>query len=839
MTLFETENQAFETRKTLFVEIILPVPLEGTFTYRVPYELNDFVRVGSRVIVQFGTRRNVQTGIIYEITETPPTKFEAKYILELLDNEPIVNKLQFKIWQWTADYYMCSLGEVMGAGVPSGLKLSSQSRIQLHPDFEYSKENISLNKKEILLVESIQKEQALTFEEASTLLNQKNIYQIIKDLIQKEVIIIFEQIKNKYTPKKQKRVRLSQHLTTPEAIENLLQSLKTRSKQEAIVLNYLVKNPVNTNPTLNQKGIPKTEVVTAEMSQSSFKTLQKNGVFEIFEEVIPRFQISENETLKQIKLSNYQEKIASQILEDFNDFNTVLLHGITGSGKTEIYIDIIQKVLDSGSQVLFLLPEIALTAQIVIRLKRVFGSKMGVYHSKFSDNERVEIWQGVLDGTFQIVVGVRSAVWLPFSNLGLIVVDEEHDASYKQYDPAPRYNARDLSLVLAHLHQAKVLLGSATPSLESYYLASQNRYSLVVANERYANAQLPEIKLINTQKERKQKTMQGYFSSELLKEISQRLASQHQIILFQNRRGYAPQVDCHTCGWTPGCNSCSISLTYHQYSNQMRCHYCGHHEPPPKVCPACGSTDLTTKGFGTQQIEDELKNKFPATKIQRMDLDTTRQKNSYQHIIEDFANQKTEVLVGTQMVTKGLDFDHVSLVGVFDTDRMLHFPDFRSHERTFQLLVQVSGRAGRREKAGLVLIQTGNPQSEILQKVKNHDYEAFYKSEIKERERFFYPPFTRIIRLTVKNTDHKITEEAAVELAQKLREQLGESRVLGPESPLIDRIRTQYLKVVSLKLERDKINLKKVKNLIQNTIREITISKQYKKLVIAIDVDPM
>ncbi len=834
MTLFKEHE-----RKTLFAEVILPVPLEGTFTYRIPHELNDFVQIGCRVVVQFGTRRKVQTGIIYKLSETPPTEFKAKYILELLDNEPIINELQFKIWQWTADYYMCSMGEVMSAGIPSGLKLSSESQIQLHPDFAFQAQNIELNDREKIFLEALEERQTLTFDEVSEILNIKNSYQIINELIKKEAIIIFEQIKNKYTPKIAKRIRLHPKYLPSGALENLLDSLKNRPKQEEVILNYLVKNPINITPSLNQNGVLKSEILTENISKSSLDTLKKNGILEEFEEIIPRFEISKNEHLKEIKLSDYQQEIARQILDDFQNFNTILLHGITGSGKTEIYIDIIQKVLDSGSQVLFLLPEIALTAQIVIRLKRVFGSQLGVYHSKFSDNERVEIWRGVLDGTFQIVVGVRSSVWLPFSNLGLIVVDEEHDSSYKQYDPAPRYNARDLSLVLANFHGAKVLLGSATPSLESYYLAAQNRYSLVVANQRYGNAQLPEIKLVNTKKEKDQKTMQGYFSSALLHEIQHRLDQRNQIILFQNRRGYAPQVDCNTCGWTPGCPSCSISLTYHQYSNQMRCHYCGHHEPPPQTCPACGSTDLTTKGFGTQHIEDDLKNKFPLAKVQRMDLDTTRQKNSYQNIIQDFAEGKTDVLVGTQMVTKGLDFDNVSLVGVFDSDRMLHFPDFRSHERTFQVLVQVSGRAGRREQAGLVLIQTGNPRHDVLQKVKFHNYEAFYKAEIEEREKFRYPPFTRMIRMTVKNPELQIVEEASVELAQKLRTQLGEGRVLGPESPLIDRIRSQYLKVVSLKLERDKINLKKVKTLIQGSIKDIIIGKRYKKLVIAIDVDPM
>lgn len=834
MSLFTNQD-----RKTLFAEIILPVPLEGTFTYRIPHDLNEFAQVGARVVVQFGTRRKVQTGVIYSLTESPPKAFKAKYILEILDHVPVVNKIQFKIWYWVADYYMCTVGEVMAAGIPNGLKLSSQSQIQLNPDFAYQMDEHTLDTQEKIIIDSLRVCQTLTFDDVADLLKHKNIYHVINQLIKKESIIIFEQVKHKYTPKVVKKVRLDTKYAQGDALKVLLESLKKRPKQENVLLQYLVENPIKSSKIQHELGVLKSKILVEGISKSSYNTLKKQGILEEFEQIIPRFEVLEDEPVQEIKLSDYQAKVSDQILREYHDFNTVLLHGITGSGKTEIYIDIIQKVLDSGSQVLFLLPEIALTTQIVVRLKRVFGSRLGVYHSKFSDNERVEIWQGILDGKFQIVVGVRSAVWLPFSDLGLIVVDEEHDASYKQYDPAPRYNARDLALVLANFHGSKVLLGSATPSVESYYLASQNRYGLVEANQRYGNAQLPHIELVNTRVEKQQKTMQGYFSSHLLNKIEQQLEVENQVILFQNRRGYAPQVDCSVCGWTPGCNSCSISLTYHQYTNQMRCHYCGHHEAPPQVCPVCGSVDLITKGFGTQHIEEDLKQKFPHVRVGRMDLDTTRKKNSYQNIIHDFATQKTNILVGTQMVTKGLDFDCVGLVGVFDSDRMLHFPDFRSHERTFQILVQVSGRAGRRNQEGLVLIQTGNPQHQVLQKVKHHNYYAFYKTEIEEREKYHYPPFTRLIRLLVKNIDLQIVETASLDLAQKLQTQLGEARVLGPESPPINRIRNQYLKIVTLKLERNRIHLQKVKQLIHQSIHEVKINKRYKRLIISIDVDPM
>lgn len=838
-------------RITKFVDVILPVPVEGKFTYRLPQELNDTAKEGARVVVSFGKRR-ILTGIISRVHQEVPQKHQAKYILELLDEIPVVNLAQLTLWQWIADYYMCTLGEVMNVALPSGLKLSSTSRVQLNPNFAHLQEQygIPLNAKEQLLIDHLQGDTALTFDQVTAILQLKSIYPVLKSLLFKEAILIFEEIKEKYKPKVIRKIRLTKiYMSDREMLTDLLDSLKNAKrnalKQEDVILKYLSELPVEAPESKHLQGLPKSVFAKSGISESALQTLIKKGIFEEFEVIVSRFEEYENEKLSIIQLSGYQQEKVSEIEQFFGLDNqnvphqksTVLLHGVTGSGKTEMYISLVNKVLASGKQVLFLLPEIALTTQIVGRLKKVFGSKLGVYHSKFSDNERVEVWKGVQDSRFPIVVGVRSSIFLPFSNLGLIVVDEEHDPSYKQYDPAPRYNARDVALVLASIHKAKVLLGSATPSLESYYQAQHEKYGFVRANKRFGDAQLPEIKLVNMSIERKQKTVKYNFSSLMLASIDENLQKKEQTILFQNRRGFAPHLSCEECSWIPTCMNCAVSLTFHLYSNELRCHYCGYRESPPSACISCGSNKIKTVGFGTEKIEDELKLIYPEAAIQRMDLDTTRSKYSYQTIIEDFTNQNIDILVGTQMVTKGLDFDHVSLVGVFDIDRLIHFPDFRSHERTFQLITQVSGRAGRKDKKGMVLIQTSKPQHPLLDRITSHDYEGFYADEIAEREKHFYPPFSRVINITVKSEEHTLALEAATELALKLKAVLGEGRVLGPEAALIEKIRNQYLQNVMVKLERDKINLKAVKQLIKEQMQGLTSNKQYKTLLVVPDVD--
>jgi primosomal protein N' (replication factor Y) len=839
-----TQNAESTEAKTFFADVILPVPIPQLFTYRIPKDWVEFAQVGCRVIVQFG-RRRIVTGIVGKIHENPPKKYEAKYILEVLDETPTVQLRHLSFWKWMSEYYMCHIGEVMNAALPSGLKLSSESRVQLHPEFDLDEVDFEFSDRELDLLQALKNDISLSYGDVAQVLEIKNIYQIIKLLIAKKAIILYEEVKEKYKPKRIKKIRLQAHFAqSDETLEELFKALGSKAKQEAVVMKYISQVPIYTESNLNIAGITKSELLnkaTGDISESSLKTLVKNGIFEEFETIVSRLDEYDLQTaqtqIPDLQLSPEQERVRDEILQHFEQKDTVLLHGITGSGKTEVYIDLIQKVMENGSQVLMMLPEIALTTQIVVRLKKVFGNKIGIYHSKFSDNERVEVWNGVVNGDFQFVIGVRSSIFLPFSNLGLIIVDEEHETSYKQHDPAPRYHARDTALLLANQHQAKVLLGSATPAVETYYKAKSGMFGLVELMERYGGAKLPEISLIDTRSEKKKNKMKGDFSPDLLDAIRARLEAKEQVILFQNRRGYAPYLTCEECGWIPECNNCSVSLTYHMYRNELRCHYCGDKEGMPRVCVACGAAKLKTMGIGTEKIEDELKIFIPEAKVQRMDLDTTRKKFGYQRIITDFENGEIDVLVGTQMVTKGLDFDNVSLVGVFDVDRLMYFPDFRAHERTFQLVTQVSGRAGRREQEGKVLIQTNNPQQPLLHMVQEYNYLGLYETEIQEREEYNYPPFSRLIRLTIRCREKPLRDEATDVLVERLRKKLGTHRVLGPEQPVIDRIRNYFLKNLLIKIERDNPNLKMAKKLIQEEIILLITQKEFKKVQVVVDVD--
>ncbi|MER2995976.1 replication restart helicase PriA [Pontibacter populi] len=827
-------------RVTLFADVILPLPLPKLYTYRIPFEMNDEVLVGVRVIVQFGAKR-VLSCIVAEIHEQAPADYQAKYILDVLDDTPIVTVPQLKLFKWIADYYMCTLGEVINAALPSALKLSSESRIQLHPHFNPEEDDIPLAAQEVKIIYALQQNQAMTFTDIGNLLQVKSYHKYIKSLIQKEAIIIYEQVSDKFSPKVVKKIRLSEHFVQEEGmLEELFEQLTPRPKQLDILLNYLQKVPVHQDVNLNYKGIEKSALTNnPHLSKSSIDSLIKKGVLEQFDQIISRFPVDDSPRQLPMNLSEHQLQAKDEILGLFKEKDTVLLHGVTGSGKTEVYIDLIKHALEGGGQVLYLLPEIALTAQIVTRLMKVFGEKLGVYHSKFSDNERAEVWQGVLSGRFQVVVGVRSAVFLPFHNLSLIIVDEEHEASYKQYDPAPRYNARETALMMAHLQGAKTLLGSATPSIETYYNCKTDRWGLVTMLKRFGEAQLPDVELVNTREEQQRKTMHSHFSSKLLDGIEARLKRQEQVILFQNRRGYAPFISCDECSWIPKCRNCAVSLSYHKFSGELRCHYCGYHERMPSDCPACGATTLKSMGFGTEKIEDDLKLMLPSAEVQRMDLDTTKKKNSYQQIIADFENGKTNVLVGTQMVTKGLDFENVSLVGILNADSIIHFPDFRAHERAFQLFVQVSGRAGRKGKPGTVIIQTRDPMQAIFRKVKSVDYEALYAHEIEERMRFSYPPFVRMIKVTVKHADERTSENAAIVLAKDLTDRLGKQQVLGPEIPYIFRIRNLFLNEIHIKLPRENVNLRTAKGQIAMAIQQLYLMPDFKGIRVVADVDPM
>jgi primosomal protein N' (replication factor Y) len=832
----------FDTSETLFAELVLPVPISKFFTYRIPRELNDRVKIGQRAIVPFGVKK-ILTGVITRLHNQPPVDYEAKSILELLDDHEVIFDQQFKLYQWMAEYYMCTLGEVLNAALPAGLKLSSESMVQLHPAFSLDdsptdSHRYDFSEKENIVLQRL-KHGTLSYSEIAKLLDVKSIFSILKSLTSKEAIIVFEEVKEKYKPKTEKHIRLTEQYNNKKNLESLFETLGTKPKQEAVILKYLQHIPVFSHPELNQKGILKSKLTDEEISVSSLNTLIKSKILEEFDIVVPRFGFPENVQSHTVLLSEQQEHARNTLLSELETHGTTLLHGVTGSGKTEIYIDLIKRALDGGSQVLYLLPEIALTTQIVQRLKKLFGNEMGVYHSKFSDNERVEVWNGVLSGKFKFVVGVRSSIFLPFDNLGLIVIDEEHDSSYKQHDPAPRYLARDTAMVMAQFHHAKVVLGSATPSLESYYQAQQNKYGLVSLKERFGKAQLPDIVFADMAKEKKQKTNKGEFSSLLLREIKDAISAGEQVILFQNRRGYSPMIECEDCSWVPKCINCSVSLTYHQYRHAIICHYCGYREELPKQCPVCTSKRIQTHGYGTEKLEEELKLHFPEAHIQRMDLDTTRTKTGYETIIEAFEKGDTNILVGTQMVTKGLDFDRVSLVGIFDADRMMHFPDFRSYERAFQLITQVSGRSGRRAKQGKVVIQTSNPEHPLFSFVTRHDTLAFIHEQLADRQAHAFPPFSRLIEITVKHIDPKKCREAADHFAEVAREKLNELRVLGPGQPMISKIRNEYLMAILIKIPRNHSNLYSIKSTLRGISDTLLGQKEFRSAKIIFDVDPV
>lgn len=826
-----------DSRKTLFAELLLPVPIPRLFTYRIPFHLNADVRVGQRVIVQFGDRK-VLTGLIVNIHEQVPKDFEAKSLLELLDDFPSVNEVQLKLFQWMADYYMCTLGEVMNAALPAGLKLSSESMVQVHPAFDLEESTLNFSEKEVMLIKRLQ-QGTMSYTEITKFLGIKFIYSTLKSLSGKEAIILFEEVKEKFKPKTEKRIRLNNDINSSKALEELFQALSAKPKQEAVLLKYLQEVPVLHQADANKNGISKKELLAGDISETSTNTLVKNGILEEFETVVPRFGFADPRESPVILLSEEQERVQHEIIKSFDQHSATLLHGITGSGKTEIYINLIKKALESDTQVLYLLPEIALTTQIVQRLKKIFGSGMGVYHSRFSDNERVEVWNGILSGKFKFVIGVRSSIFLPFDNLGLIIVDEEHDPSYKQQEPAPRYHARDVAMILAQLHHAKVLLGSATPSVESYFHTQQNKYGLVKLDKRFGDAHLPEIVLANMGNERKMKTVKGEFSGLLLRNIGETLSKKEQVIIFQNRRGYSPMMSCEDCGWVPKCVNCAVSLTYHQYRHALVCHYCGYKESIPNNCPVCTSTRIKTVGYGTEKLEEELNSHFPEAKTQRMDLETTRSKTGYDSIIEQFESGETDILVGTQMVTKGLDFDKVSLVGVFNADRMMHFPDFRSYERAYQLITQVSGRAGRRAKQGKVIIQTSSPDHPVLNFILKNNFDQFYQTQISDRHQHDYPPFTRLIEITIKHTDKKVCRDAAQQLAGVLRDQLPKIKVMGPGEPMVSKIRNQFLMSILIKMIRGKSDLNQIKLIIQENINQLLKEKTFRSARIIADVDPV
>lgn len=820
---------------TVFVDALMPLPIPKNFTYRVPRAWAELVEVGMRIVVPFGSSK-VLTAVIVRMHHQPPSQYQAKYILEILDDRPLVTSSQIDLFNWVAEYYMCYPGEVFQIALPAGLKISSQSKVQINP--AYSLE-ISLNDKEQCVFQAIHEKGSLSYDEIAQIAELKSPYHLIKSMVAKQAVLIFDELKDRYSPKVIRKIRLTQAYENKEKLVDLIQTLESKPKQLAQLLHYLQFIPVLRNPEVNQKGLDKSSFTQADLSESSLQTLIKNGVFEIFEVIVSRFgQDSEDFIPAAFELNPAQTTAYQSILQQFQEKDVVLLHGITGSGKTEIYIKLIQEALANGSQVLYLLPEIALTTQIVLRLKRIFGEQLGIYHSKFSDNERVEVWKSIVEGKYPLVVGVRSSVFLPFSNLGLVIVDEEHEASFKQVDPAPRYHARDLAVVLAKQQGAKVLLGSATPSIESYYQAQEGKYGLVTLKERFGKAQLPQMILLDTKYAQKMKQMKGGFSVDLIQALEDNFQKGKQSLLFQNRRGYSPYIQCQDCDWIATCHQCDVSLTFHAREQELRCHYCGYKEGLLRRCAACGSTQLKTMGYGTEKLEEELQLHLPDARIGRMDLDTTRSKTAFNSLLSEISSGNIDVLVGTQMVAKGLDFEGLSMVAIFDADKAINFPDFRAHERAFQLISQVAGRAGRREEQGKVFIQTNQPTHPLLEHIIHNNYEAMYAEEIVEREGYHYPPFSRLIKLTFRNLDASRVETAARHMAAALQNKFGHGRVLGPEKPLIERIRNQFAMEILIKIEKG-LALKKFKETLREEMDIQMTGPACKGVQLIIDVDCM
>ncbi len=821
----------------LFAEVVLPLPLYGTFTYGIPEEMEPRISVGCRAVVPFG-RRKYYTSIVSAITPVAPKGFEVKEILSLLDDGPILRHPQLKLWSWIAEYYLCAIGDVYKAAVPAGLKVESETFVELNVDYEETEEN-RLNEREIVVVQSLDHNGKMTVAEIEKKTGLSRVETLMPKLIEKGIVMVSEKLVERYRSKKEVRVRLAISRDDNDALHRAFDSVKGAKKQEQLLIALLDR--LNKNRILGLPDeVPRNQLLEETgLSPAIVGALATKGVVEIVVREINRFYYPGTSVGQLPKLSEAQSVALDEIHKLFLIKETVLLHGVTSSGKTEIYQHLVDYAMKHGKQVLYLVPEIALTTQLTHRLQKVFGKKVLIYHSKFSDNERVDIWKRLLhDSSPCVVIGARSSVFLPFAKLGLVIVDEEHESSFKQYDPAPRYNARDTAMVLASMHGAKTLLGSATPSVETYYKATTGRYGLVELLTRYEDLKMPRIEFIDVGEEKKRGRLSGLLTSRLLSVTRDAVGKGEQVILFHNRRGFAPIVTCKQCAFVPKCQNCDVSLTYHRRAGEMVCHYCGASYKLPTICPSCREPSIETYGYGTERIEDIADASFPNAKILRMDLDTTRNKDSYENIISDFSKGKAQILVGTQMVTKGLDFDGVSVVGVLNADSIINFPDFRSSERAFNMLEQVSGRAGRRYKQGLVVVQTSQPEHPILQFLQSHDYKSYYEYELNERRKFCYPPFTRIINVYLKHRDESELITASAEFTVKLRSLFG-SRVFGPEEPHVSRIQSLYIRKVMLKVETE-ASMRKVKDILRAAYEGyISDNPKFKSLIVYYDVDPM
>lgn len=817
----------------MYADVILPLPLAQEFTYRLPREYVSQVTIGSRVVVPFGQKK-YYTGLVVKVYDRYEGTLDLKPIHLVLDSRPIVFPSQLSFWQWISSYYMCGIGDVFKAALPSGLKIESETWIEFNPEF---REETALSPEEHHLLDLLAVKPKQRVRQIENQWESGRLFKVIEQLIDKKAIQLREELQYNYRPKKEIYVTLSKEWRYEHRLKSLCEELKRAPKQLEVLMKYLELSGFF-------RGKPPKEVARKELleaansSASVCKALVDKGILNLQEVEVGRLVEEEVEVEAFHDLNRFQQQAFDQIVETFTHKATCLLHGVTSSGKTEIYIHLMQKALDEGKQVLYLLPEIALTTQITRRLQRVFGNQLGVYHSKCPDTERVEIWKKQLSANpYQVILGVRSSIFLPFRNLGLIIVDEEHETTYKQQEPAPRYHARNAALYLGALLGAKTLLGTATPAVETWYNATRGKYGLVELNERYKELELPEVIAVDIQELHRKKRMVGPFSPLLLSEMEEALQNEEQVILFQNRRGFAPMLECKACGWVPKCEHCDVSLTYHKGLRQLTCHYCGSVYPIPLKCPACGGKDLRHRGFGTEKIEDEVRQLFPEVAVARMDLDTTRNRNAHERILSDFEQGKTRILIGTQMVSKGLDFDHVRVVGILNADTMLNYPDFRSYERAFQLMAQVAGRAGRKGKRGRVILQTRNIEHPIIPQVIGNDYAGMVKDQLNERQLFHYPPFSRLIYVYLRHQDEHRVRKMAHYFANELHQVFG-SRVLGPDHPPVGRVQRQYIQKIIVKIEASS-SIKQATELIHQIERRLAKDVQFRSIRIHYDVDPM
>lgn len=810
------------------MEVVLPLALNVEYTYRIPQELNEEVAIGKRVVVQFG-KRKIYTGIISQVSEQGPKDYQAKYILSVLDNTPLITEVQLGFWRWIASYYLCTLGEVMQAALPPSLKLESQSRVFINPEAEIDESNLDVH--EIPILHQLRMAESLTLDELEKLTHRRSNYKYIQSLYERGYVIIDEGIEETYKPLIVRYIRISKAYREEQQLKQLFQQMEARAALQLHILMKMVQLDAG------YEGVDKNAFIKEhKLSSSSVKTLIAKGILEEESRQVERIVYKGQEEPSINILTEEQEEAFKQIKEAFEQDKTVLLQGITSSGKTHIYIKLIEEAIADGGQVLYLLPEISLTTQLIRRIQAYFGEKVLVHHSRFNQNERQEIWTRIRNSDQSILIAPRSGVFMPFTNLKLVIVDEEHENTFKQSEPNPRYHARDASIVLAAHHKAHVVLGSATPSVESKYNAEIAKYITVGLEGRFRGVEVPEFLVVDMVEERKQKRRKGIFSSVLLEKIQQTVANQEQVMLFQNRKGYVPITECEDCSWTPKCIHCDISLTYYRYENKLRCHYCGYNTPPFSECQACKSTSLSMIGYGTERIEQELLNIFPDLRVQRLDYESTRTKSAFENIITAFEKREIDVLIGTQMIAKGLDFEHLRLVGIVDADHALNFPDFRAYERAFQLFTQVAGRAGRRDKIGEVIIQTNQPQHHVIQDVIDYNYERFYRREINDRKKFYYPPFVRLVRITLKHKDRNLVALGADQLAVLLKAGLEDS-VMGPLEPHVGRIRNNYIRHMMIKIIPPK-SILAVKDYVSQCVHKMKVNKKLGRIRVLVDVDP-